>query len=92
MVQLDCQSCHPELVVVNVGGDGVPSCVLGTVRKHETRTGWFRRAKTAGAHLVVPGCEGRAVPGPVDIVCVAAADPGAWSHVRRHTIPDVQNT
>ena len=47
----------------------------------------YRRACTAGAHLVLPGCAGGSAP--VDIVRVAAADPAAWSHVRRYTIPDM---
>ena len=48
----------------------------------------FRRACSAGAHLVLPGASGRS--GPVDIVRVAAPDPAAWSHVRRYTIPDIK--
>ena len=35
MVQLHCAEHRPELVVVDVGGDGVAARVVGTVRKHE---------------------------------------------------------
>ena len=39
---------------------------------------------------MLPGCVGvYAGSAPVDIVRVAAADPAAWSHVRRYTIPDM---
>ena len=87
VVQLNCSSSQPELVVVDVGGSGVSAHAVGTVRKHEPGAGG-RRACTAGAHLVLPGGAGRG-SAPVDIVRVAAADPAAWSRVRRHTIPDV---
>ena len=90
VVQLYCVSIRPELVVVDVGDDGVAARVVGTVRKHEPSGVLpYRRACTAGAHLVLPGCVW-AGSAPVDIVRVAAADPAAWSHVRRYTIPDME--
>ena len=88
VVQLFSASSRPELVVVDVGDDGVAARVVGTVRKHQSDSGTCRRACTAGAHLVLPGGDAGRF-GPVDIVRVAAADPAAWSHVRRYTISDM---
>ena len=82
-------SNRSELVVVDVGGSGVAARVVGTVCKHEPSHTKVRRACTAGAHLVLPGCVESGGSAPVDIVRVAAADPAAWSHVRRYTIEDM---
>ena len=55
VVQLYCWSSRSELVVVDVGGGGREARVAGVVRKHEPSGGCYRRACSAGAHLVLPG-------------------------------------
>ena len=75
---------------MDVGGGSRSASVLGIVSKHEASSDeCYRRACTAGEYLVVPGGKGGGGDAPVDIVCVSAADPREWSHVRRYTIQDI---
>ena len=85
VVQMYCTSHQSSLVVVDVGGGSRSAGVLGIVSKHEASRNWSHRACTVGEYLVLPG--GNA---PVDMVCVSAANPREWSHVRRYTIQDIR--